>query len=92
MQGAGMSPDGQQFLPGYSRLSYRAIEVVVNDPKFDANIFQTKIPIGYLVTDVRTSTRRDYLLLDDGIEKDLHRGDTLPQPHPATRPDAVVGP
>jgi hypothetical protein len=74
---------------GYGRWTYQASDVIVNNPKFDASIFRPKIPSGWLVTDDRTQTSRNYVTREDGSELETHRGVGLPRMKAgvATRPD-----
>jgi len=74
---------------GYERWTYQASNVIVNDLRFDASIFRPKIPIGWLVADDRTQTRRSYVTMEDGSELELHKGSVMPQMEAgvATRPD-----
>jgi hypothetical protein len=73
----------------YWRFNYSAAAAVANDPKFDPSIFTATIPAGYVVGDQREN-RRDYLIMPNGTEDDLHRGDVLPNVKPGRpqRPDA----
>jgi RNA polymerase sigma factor (sigma-70 family) len=73
----------------YVRYNYRAGDVAVNDPKFDAAIFTATIPTGWSVDDDRTPTRRSYVIMENGKEMELHEGSVMPRIKAgvATRPD-----
>jgi hypothetical protein len=78
-----------QPIGSYIRCNYRAVDVVVNDPKFDPAVLQATIPTGWVVDDVRGKTRRTYVTMEDGSEMELHVGSVMPHMKAgvATRPD-----
>jgi len=76
--------------PGnYERFNYTAVDVTANNPKFDPNVFTAAIPVGWLVSDQRTTPAREYVTMDDGTEQDIHTGVGMPHVHAgvAERPD-----
>ena len=71
------------------RYNFEAEDAAANDPKFDSSVFTAKIPTGWLVSDVRNDSRKDYVLMDDGSHVEIHSGVAMPFMHAGvdTRPD-----
>lgn len=60
------------------RYTFHADNVIANDPQFRPGIFQVSLPVGFYIQDRRKNPPATFLVLDDGEEQYLHKGEAVP--------------
>ena len=74
---------------GSTRYTYRADDVVANDPAFDPATLRPAIPVGWRVTDERQQPPARYVVAADGSHLPMEIGQPVPRVPPAD--DVIPG-